>query len=63
MKPVLNSDFIYLSGYTGLVSAFKDMNPVIVFFGGLIAILVGIANLIKFYFFLKDRKNAKSKNH
>lgn len=59
LKSILNLDFVYMSGYTGLVSIFKDINPVVIFFGGFITILVGIANLIKFYHYIKDRKERK----
>lgn len=54
MKPLLDTDTIYLVSYFGLAysDALKDN---ILIWGGIIAILVGIANLIRFFYFMKDR--------
>ena len=57
--------FLYIAGYISLATTVENLNPYIIFFGGVIAILVGIANLIKFYFFLLNRflKKDEDKNH
>ena len=56
MKSILNVDFLYLFGYLSVATLVEKANPYLIFFGGIIAILVGTANLIKFFYWLKDRK-------
>ena len=47
MKPILDSDFVYMAGYTGAVTIFENLNPVVVFFGGIITCFVGLLKIIK----------------
>lgn len=48
-----------MSGYLAFINIVKDINPWVVLIGGVLAILVGIANLIKFYAWWKDRQEEK----
>ena len=56
----LDIDFLYMAGYIFAATTFDNLNPYVVFFGGLITIIVGITNIIKFYYWIKDRKTQES---
>ncbi len=55
---VLNIDFIYITGYF-LTINITSVNPYVIFFGGVIAIIVGILNIISKILEFKDKYSKK----
>lgn len=59
MNNILDIDTLFIFIVLFFISI-ADINPYMVFAGALIAILLGIAKLIQFNFWLKDRQKNKT---
>lgn len=55
---VLNIDFIYITGYF-LTINITNVNPYVIFFGGIIAIVVGLMNIVSKILEWKEKYSKK----
>ena len=56
----INNDFLFFLLYFFVITL-ENINPWVIFVGGVLVIITGIINIIKFIYWLKDRKENKGK--
>ena len=58
----INNDFLFFLLYFFIITL-ENINPWVIFVGGVLVIITGIINIIKFIHYLKDRKENKAKSN
>ena len=65
MSNFINTDFLFIL-LCFFIITLKDINPWVVFIGGIVIIITGIItgtiSIVKFIHYLQDRKKEKGKN-
>ena len=61
MGNFINTDFLFILLYFFIITL-ENINPWVIFIGGILVIITGIINIIKFIHYLQDRKKERGKN-
>ena len=61
MGNFINTDFLFILLYFFIITL-ENINPWVIFIGGILVIIIGIINIIKFIHYLQDRKKERGKN-